>query len=527
MSITPTAQDLLRPEPKRDRWGRYVVAGVKGGKGKGYTRVTTLTKTCSDTFHLTEWAKRVVAVGVAKRPDLIAQAANLTADDKSELREIIAAAEEVGGANEKRRLGTALHKILEIIDLGGDANVPAELQPHVDAYREAMAAAGVKVIAEHTEQVFISDSLEYAGTADRIVTVPGFDLPLIADLKTGKDPLTYGAGEISMQLACYARAEHVYDYETEQRAAMPAVDQDWGLVMHLPARPGAAADCTLHLVNLRPGWAALDLALQVRKWRKAKGLHKPLADHTPEMSAVEQHADDPAAEEMAVIHAGWVEDAADAKTRLEDLVTLVVGRGQTRDEALAKIGQAWPQGVPGFAGDHTHTPDELDAINTVLTQLEAKVEAPFDPPAVTPYQFPDHQPLEPVAPAEHDNGGNCDNAALNVLRRHLDEMTPDQTATLNSWRAEGGWVATSPPCVRQYEITRAAWLASTLDDDTVRHLLAICHGEDIQPAVTTGVAIGALTIEQAQRFADLAQAVASGAGVVTFDGAGSPAVAAA
>ena len=46
-------------------------------------------------------------------------------------------------------------------------------------------------------------------------------------------------------------------------------------------------------------------------------------------------------------------------------------------------------------------------------------------------------------------------------------------------------------------------------------------------AVTTGVAIGALTIEQAQRFADLAQAVASGAGVVTFDGAGSPAVAAA
>ena len=122
MSITPTAQDLLRPEPKRDRWGRYVVAGVKGGKGKGYTRVTTLTKTCSDTVGLTEWAKRVVAVGVAKRPDLIAQAANLTADDKSELREIIAAAEEVGGANEKRRLGTALHKILEIIDLGGDAN---------------------------------------------------------------------------------------------------------------------------------------------------------------------------------------------------------------------------------------------------------------------------------------------------------------------------------------------------------------------------------------------------------------------
>ena len=91
MSITPTAQDLLRPEPKRDRWGRYLVADPKGGKGKGYTRVTTLTKTCSDTHGLTEWIKRVVAVGIAKRPDLIAEAANLTVDDKGPLKEIIAA----------------------------------------------------------------------------------------------------------------------------------------------------------------------------------------------------------------------------------------------------------------------------------------------------------------------------------------------------------------------------------------------------------------------------------------------------
>lgn len=515
MSITPTAQDLLRPEPKRDRWGRYLVADPKGGKGKGYTRVTTLTKTCSDTHGLTEWIKRVVAVGIAKRPDLIAEAANLTVDDKGPLKEIIAAAEEVGGANEKRRLGTALHKILEIIDLGGEATVPADLAPHVAAYKEAMTAAGVVVVPEHTEQVFIHDELEYAGTADRIVTVPGFDLPLIADLKTGKDPLAYGAGEISMQLACYAHAQHVYDYETEQRSPMPKVDQRWGLVIHLSARPEGEPSCTLSLVDLEPGWAALDLAMQVRAWRKAKGLHHKLDTHThDEVSTVVDN-----------------DDRAKAKERLEALVSLVVGRGQTRQEALDKIGAVWPQGVPGFAGDHAHTPDELDAINAVLTQLEAKVEAPFDPEPVeadgATLTKLTAAKLDLVPPLPIDNGGPMDPGAVAALQGRLGDLPTEQTDQIKTWKVEANaWPHTQPPCIRQYEITRAAWLASSLDDDTVRHLLAIVHGEDIQPAVTTGTAFGACTIAQAQQLADLAQAVASGSQVVTFDGA-RPAVAAA
>ena len=513
MTIPANVQDLLRPEPKRDRWGRYIVAGSKGGKGKGYTRVTTLTKTCSDTFGLTEWIKRVVAVGIAKRPDLIAEAANLTVDDKGPLKEIIAAAEEVGGANEKRRLGTALHKILEIIDLGGDAVVPADLAPHIAAYQAAMTAAGVKIIPEHTEQVFIHDTLEYAGTADRIVTVPGFDLPLIADLKTGKDPLAFGAGEISMQLACYAHGEHVYDYATGERAPMPAVDQEWGLVIHLSARPEGDPSCTLSLVDLRPGWAALDLAMQVRAWRKTKGLHHKLNEHT--FTPREETSDN--------AKRTYVRD------RLVDLVDLVVGRGQTLEDAKAKIAAVWPPDVPGFGGDHTHTAEQLDAIDAVLAQLEAKVGAPFatgNPDATPPAPKPAPAPL-PEPPATIPNGEPIDNGTVDALRSKLAKLNKRDHATLDAWREEGAWPATSPVTQRQYEITRAAWLAVNLDDDTVRHLLSVAHGEDIQPAVRTVQAYGALTIKQAQQFADLAQAVASGAQVVSFDGAGRPAVAAA
>lgn len=217
------------------------------------------------------------------------------------------------------------------------------------------------------------------------------------------------------------------------------------------------------------------------------------------------------------------------RDRLVDLVDLVVGRGQTLEDAKAKIAAVWPPDVPGFGGDHTHTAEQLDAIDAVLAQLEAKVGAPFatgNPDATPPAPKPAPAPL-PEPPATIPNGEPIDNGTVDALRSKLAKLNKRDHATLDAWREEGAWPATSPVTQRQYEITRAAWLAVNLDDDTVRHLLSVAHGEDIQPAVRTGQAFGALTIKQAQQSADLAQAVASGAQVVSFDGAGRPAVAAA
>ena len=245
-----------RPEPKRDRWGRYLIT-TPSGKSTGHTRATTWAKTLADTWALTEWLKRVVAVGMARRPDRLALAANKTADDKDALREVIEAAEETGGANEKRRIGTALHEMLEIIDGGGTANVPAQFAPHVVAYRAALESGGVRVIPELIERVIVVDSLTVAGTADRIVEVDG--KRYIADLKTGSDPLKFGRGEISIQLALYARGDALWNTATSTREPMPEVDQTKALVIHLPATD-AAPVCTLHWVDIEAGWQAAQFA---------------------------------------------------------------------------------------------------------------------------------------------------------------------------------------------------------------------------------------------------------------------------
>ncbi len=58
MTISATVDQLTRPEPKRDRWGRYLIVPTAGGKARSHTRVTTFAKSIADTYNLTEWAKR-------------------------------------------------------------------------------------------------------------------------------------------------------------------------------------------------------------------------------------------------------------------------------------------------------------------------------------------------------------------------------------------------------------------------------------------------------------------------------------
>jgi hypothetical protein len=114
----------------------------------------------------------------------------------------------------------------------------------------------------------IHDGKEYAGTLDRIVEVDG--KLYIADLKTGTD-LSYSWREIAIQLAAYANAEHIYNYQTAVRTSLPTVDKDRGIVFHLPAGEGR---CELHWVDLNAGLEGLELAFYVRAWRKRNALNE-------------------------------------------------------------------------------------------------------------------------------------------------------------------------------------------------------------------------------------------------------------
>ena len=273
-----------QPEPERDRWGRYLLIDPRTGKKKGFTRATTFNKTLSDTFALSQWGKRNVAIGLAARPDLLALAHGKDVRaDKKELDGVVEQAETAAGNKVGANLGTALHTTTERIDAGlmRVADVPPFHRPEVQAYVDATREAGLAFRRDWIERTTMTSKFgeDVAGTFDRIGTLPDCSA-VIVDLKTGRDPLTYGAGEIAIQLLTYALGVNefgIYDHVTGEWEEGPLIRTDLALVIHLPAQrdDGRPAECSLHWVNLADP-DVMEAARQsafARRWRKKKGLH--------------------------------------------------------------------------------------------------------------------------------------------------------------------------------------------------------------------------------------------------------------
>ena len=259
---------------------------------KTYTRATTVAGTLADRFGLEQWSQRNVALGIAARPDLYAQAASCTPEDKQELNRIVKQAQEAAKASSGANLGTALHRFTQRIDLGEEVSVPVQWQPDVEAYMFAIETHGIEVMPEWVERVVVAPHIDVAGTLDRLVRLPGRKLPMIADLKTGQDVVKYSMGDIAVQLAIYAGATHALkgsadDIKRDQWGRymlpdpytssgaydpMPEVDREQALVIHLPV---GQARCDLHLVDIASGRVAVSKALWVRQWRARKDLSVP------------------------------------------------------------------------------------------------------------------------------------------------------------------------------------------------------------------------------------------------------------
>ena len=265
---------------KRDRYGRYCLPDPETGQERSWTRVTTLASTLADRYGLEKWSQRNIVWGLGQRQDLWARAAAVTIDEKRTLGQIAddaqAAASSAAGAN----LGTALHQFTERIDRGEIVPVPPPYDKDVAAYLKALADAGVSIVKSSVERIVIVPEFEVVGTLDRVVRGPWrpeglpekYDpLPRVADLKTGRDVVKFGMTEIALQLALYANASHWWT--GEEWRPMPELDRDKAVVMHLPVGQGK---CALYEVDIRAGWEAVQLAVDVRAWRKRKDLCEPI-----------------------------------------------------------------------------------------------------------------------------------------------------------------------------------------------------------------------------------------------------------
>jgi hypothetical protein len=274
----------MRPEPDRDRWGRYKLPDPGTGETRSWTRATTLSHSISDTHGLTEWKKRMVLTGAAINPVLLRDVKGLAAivDQATDWREARGAKEaltqladdaaDAAGANRGSKLGTLLHTITEYADAGRlgeiEALIPTELYDDLAAYLARMADAGISCPTQYIERILVNSTVDSAGTTDRILLMPtpcrkcGLD-ERIGDLKTQKS-LDFGFLEIAIQLAEYANADAMWDDELGELVPMPPVCKCFGIVMHLPVGSG---ECKLYELDLEKGWAYARLAHRVRSAR--------------------------------------------------------------------------------------------------------------------------------------------------------------------------------------------------------------------------------------------------------------------
>lgn len=244
----------VRAEIERDRWGRPLVVPPTGGKPVPYTRATTFVGAVEDTYNLSKWQQRMVALGLADRPDLLLSV-GAHRDDKAALNRICEDAQEAAKAHAAATTGTALHLLTERMDRGLDVGVVPEAYV---ADLAAYATATQDLEAVHIEAFCVQDWLKVGGTPDRVVRYKG--QRYIADLKTGS--IEHGYLKIAAQLAMYARS-NLYDVASRERSRHEA-DTQRGIIIHLPAGTGT---CTLYWIDLLEGWEVVKVARAVREKR--------------------------------------------------------------------------------------------------------------------------------------------------------------------------------------------------------------------------------------------------------------------
>lgn len=263
-------------EPRRDQWGRYILPDPTTGEDRGWVRATTVSSLLSDRYNLEKWAQRMVVLGLAQRPDLLALAKASNADDKRRLDGIAQSAKDAAASDARANIGTAIHAATEALDRGEPVELGAPYDRDVEVYRKTMKAIGLRVVPGWIERIVVVPHLGegVAGTLDRLVMCDEWDLPRIADIKTGST-VKFSGLDHAVQQAIYANATHYWDAEREDLMPAPEIDKTKALIIHLSA---GEARCEIHELDIVAGWEAAQVAAEVRAWRARKDLSRALRD---------------------------------------------------------------------------------------------------------------------------------------------------------------------------------------------------------------------------------------------------------
>lgn len=264
----------------RDQWDRPMIlpatghkdnckprkAGTKAGESgactcmTGYTRVSSMAETLSDSFGLGRWQQKNVVKGLLLRPDLLSAARVVS--NEGELYEIVDMAAEAGDNHVAARNGTTVHRLTERIDRGEDlpAGLPDNYVAMLEVYDKEMRRHGFEV--KSTEGFVVQDKVQCAGSYDKEMS------RYVGDVKTGQN-LDHIVLKASMQLAIYAAGDH-YDIGTYERVDFE-VDRDRGILIWLPyVEDPKHAECEMRWLDLKLGRSSVLQAVKVKDLRKLK-----------------------------------------------------------------------------------------------------------------------------------------------------------------------------------------------------------------------------------------------------------------
>lgn len=240
--------------------------------GETYWRASSLAQVLDDTTNLSKWMQRQVLIGVAKSPDLVAQAATTDPGDSRTLNELVRESLSRAKSRKGANFGTAIHSATELMDRGADiSDLPESVQFDAAAYRDALAAAQMEPLMG---EVFVAcPELKVAGSFDRLLRHMVSGGTAIGDLKTSEpkpyDISAYNGLKWSIQLAVYA---HSTPYCAErgwlswESLGVPAPSQDRGVVIHVNQ---GVAESSVYLVDIAAGWQYAKLAAGVLDARRS------------------------------------------------------------------------------------------------------------------------------------------------------------------------------------------------------------------------------------------------------------------
>ena len=398
------------------------------GKYQRYSRSSSAGKILDDESGLNFWQICTTLIGAAQRPDLMAQVSLL--DYETHKGEIYKLAEDclvTGKGRQRAVTGTAIHSMLDHVDLKHDWTPAPGFVVLVQSYIDTLHRWGLEVV--DVECKCVHDGYRLAGTMDRryrstklLVTPDGSTKPIgsvfAADTKTGAK-LEYASGTYATQLAAYAASVR-YDPQTDERSPFdPGTEQDWGLVVHMDQEKQATE---IYWVDLEAGRHGLALANEVRTWRRRSDLltlaRAPLVGITAS-KASEAVQDAP-------------DSALDAAVR-SWLVSRLQAIQAAGPDALRMVQRVWPVGVAGLK-QTGQTPEDLAAIAEACSAVEKEFALTF--PEADPRRkaeprnrtFTKEKPLS-VAPAFTESENSSDGVAGPSDRWGKPEVTQPDNET--------------------------------------------------------------------------------------------------